>query len=169
MLELLLIVSVLIVDQVSKYLTELFIPFGTSVPLIEGVFQLSNVHNTGAAWGILAGKQWLFLVLTPVLCILLVLLLVKKRARIGTLGRICIALLIAGACGNLIDRAVLSYVRDMFDFCLIHFPVFNVADCAITVGAALLFLDTLFVKNGSIFSALEPEKRETGSEAHADE
>ena len=51
MLELLLIVSVLIVDQVSKYLTELFIPFGTSVPLIEGGFQLSNVHNTGAAWG----------------------------------------------------------------------------------------------------------------------
>ena len=169
MLELLLIVSVLIVDQVSKYLTELFIPFGTSVPLVEGVFQLSNVHNTGAAWGILAGKQWLFLVLTPVLCILLVLLLVKKRACIGKLGRICIALLIAGACGNLIDRAVLSYVRDMFDFCLIHFPVFNVADCAITVGAALLFLDTLFVKKGSIFSALEPEKRETGSEAHADE
>ena len=169
MLELLLIVSVLIVDQVSKYLTELFIPFGTSVPLVEGVFQLSNVHNTGAAWGILAGKQWLFLVLTPVLCILLVLLLVKKRACIGKLGRICIALLIAGACGNLIDRAVLSYVRDMFDFCLIHFPVFNVADCAITVGAALLFLDTLFVKKGSIFSALEPEKRETGSEAYADE
>ncbi len=169
MLELLLIVSILIVDQVAKYLTELFIPFGTSVPLIDGVFQLSNVHNTGAAWGILAGKQWLFLALTPIFCVLLVLLLVKKRARIGTLGRICIALLIAGACGNLIDRAILSYVRDMFDFCLIRFPVFNVADCAITIGAALLLVDTLFVKEKSIFNALEPEKRQTGSEAHTDE
>ena len=68
-------VAVLICDQISKYLTELYIPYHTSIPLIEGVFQLSNVHNTGAAWGILAGWQWLFLIITPIVCAFLILLL----------------------------------------------------------------------------------------------
>lgn len=175
MLELILIIAVLIVDQLSKYLTELFIPYGSSIPLIDGVFQLTNVHNTGAAWGILSGGRWLFLALTPLLCIALIFLLIKGRERIGVLGRICVSLLICGAFGNLIDRVVLSYVRDMFDFCLINFPVFNVADSAVTIGAVLLCVDTLFVKEGSIFGALEqmrkPKKKDTMKqhEAQGDE
>lgn len=161
MLELIVIVAVLIVDQLSKYLTEICIPLGTSIPLIDGVFQLSNVHNTGAAWGLLSGARWAFLIVTPLLCVGLVLLLIKKRSRIGVLGRVCISLLLAGAIGNLIDRAALGYVRDMLDFCLIQFPVFNVADSSITIGAVLLCVDTLFLKEGTIFGALE-RKRPAG-------
>jgi len=172
LLELIIAIAILVIDQVSKYLTEIYIPFGTSIPLFDGVFQLSNVHNTGAAWGILAGWQWLFLVITPIVCAFLIWILVARRGEIKLLGRICIVLLVSGAIGNLIDRVAFSYVRDMLDFCLINFPVFNVADSAITVGAILLCIDTLFVKKGSIFGVIDtiklPSKKTAEQETQAD-
>lgn len=167
MLEIILILAVLIADQVSKVLVENGIALGSSVPLWDGVFQLSNVHNTGAAWGMLSGARIAFLVVTPILCAALIWMLVRNRKSIGAWGRVCLSLLIAGALGNFIDRAILGYVRDMFDFCLIGFPVFNVADSAITIGAAMLCIDTLFRKNGSIFAALEQKKEPEQTEAAA--
>lgn len=155
MLELILIIALLAADQLSKYLTDAHLALGSSAPLLEGVIQFTNVHNTGAAWGILPNARLVFLIVTPPLCILLALLLFRRRARIGLLGRICLSLLLAGAIGNYIDRALLGYVRDMFEFCFMSFPVFNVADTAITVGAVLLCVDTLFGREGTIFGALE--------------
>ena len=158
MLELSVVVLVLIADQLTKYFTDLYLPLGTSVPLIDGLIHLTAVHNTGAAWGMLSGARVAFLILTPILCAALILLLVKRRSRIGVLGRVCIALLLSGAIGNLIDRALLGYVRDMFEFSFFTFPVFNVADMSITFGCVLLCIDTLFLKRGTLFGALEREK-----------
>ena len=152
MLEFILIFAVLAADQISKALVDANLALGESAPLVGGIVQLTSVHNTGAAWGILPNARWLFLIATPVLC-----LLIRRRRRIGPLGRVCLSLLLAGAVGNYIDRALLGYVRDMFELCFMRFPVFNVADSAITVGAALLCADTLFVKRGAVFSALERE------------
>ena len=70
----------------------------------------------------------------------------------------CISLLLAGAIGNLIDRALLGYVRDMFELAFSIFRFFNVADMSITFGCVLLCIDTLFLKRGTIFGALEREK-----------
>lgn len=154
--ELILIVGVLIVDQVTKFLTEAKLMLGETYPLWDGVFEFANVHNTGAAWGMFAGGRWIFIVITVAACALMAYILVKLRKDIGIVAQICLALLIAGAVGNLIDRVWFGYVRDMLYFSLINFPVFNVADSAVCIGAGLLIADTLFIKHGSLFDALEP-------------
>ena len=158
MLETSLIVLILIGDQLKKYLTERFLPLGASYPLWEGVFEFTNVHNTGAAWGMFSGGRAFFIVITVIVCSLMLALLAKKRRELGRLARVCLSLLIAGAAGNLIDRVILGYVRDMLNFSLINFPVFNVADSAVCIGAALLVIDVLFSKKGSVFSVLESRK-----------
>ena len=152
-MEWIIIAAILGVDQLVKYLTDLrLVPLGTSVPVIPGVFQITSAHNTGAAWGMLPGKKWFFLVLTFLVCVFLVCFLIRYRRRLTVFARVTLALLLAGALGNAIDRVALSYVRDMFDFCLINFPIFNVADSALTIGCALLIVDLLFMKEKSLFN-----------------
>lgn len=152
MLEIIVLAVILAADQLVKYWSETTLtPLGTSMPVIDGVFQFTSAHNTGAAWGMLPGKKWFFLVLTVLVCAFLVVFLVRYRKRMTVLSRVTLSLLLAGALGNFIDRAVLSYVRDMFDFCLINFPIFNVADSALTVGCCLLAIDVLFMKERSLF------------------
>lgn len=158
-MEWIIIAALLGIDQLVKYLTDLnLVPLGTSVPVIPGVFHITSAHNTGAAWGMLPGKKWFFLVLTCLVCAFLVYFLIKYRKKMTVFARITIALLLAGALGNAIDRVALSYVRDMFDFCLINFPIFNVADSALTVGCVCLAIDVLFLKEKSIFSMLDDGK-----------
>ena len=152
MLELILVAAVLIVDQVVKYYTDLLLtPLGTSYPVIPGVFQFTSAHNTGAAWGMLPGRRWLFLVMTLLVCAGLIVFLILGRKKMTLLNRVTLSLLLGGALGNAIDRLLLSYVRDTFDFCLINFPVFNVADSALTCGCILLVIDVLFMKEKSLF------------------
>ncbi|MEG1525113.1 MAG: signal peptidase II [Clostridia bacterium] len=152
MLEILIVVVVLTIDQVVKYLSELYLsPLGTSLQVIPGVFQLTSAHNTGAAWGMLPGGKWLFLGLTLIVCVLIALFVIRYRKKMTILSRVTLSLLLAGALGNAIDRLVLSYVRDMFYFSLINFPIFNVADSALTVGCILLIADVLFMKERSVF------------------
>ena len=146
MLEIILFVLIVAADQITKYLTELYIPYQSSVPLWRNVLELANVHNTGAAWGMFAGGRWIFIVLTLVVCGFIAYYLRKERKRMSKLARYSLVLIMAGAVGNLIDRAFLGYVRDMISVVLIHFPVFNVADSSVTIGAALLIIDT--IKNG---------------------
>jgi len=159
LLEIILIAAILTADQITKYLIQLYLsPVGTSLPLIQGVFHLTNVHNTGAAWGMMQGFRWLFIPMTLIVCGIIVFILVKYRKRVTVFSRITLSLLFAGAIGNLIDRVLLGYVRDFFDFCLINFPVFNVADSAMTIGCALLIIDALFLKERSIFERVSLQK-----------
>ena len=78
--------------------------------------------------------------------------------------RISLALIFAGALGNFIDRVALGYVRDMLYFKLIDFPVFNVADSAICIGAAILIIDVLFFKGKTFIDSLDKKKNTDGSE-----
>jgi signal peptidase II len=159
LLEIILIAAILIADQITKYLVQLSLsPVGTSLPLIDGVFHLTNVHNTGAAWGMMQGFRWLFIPMTLIVCGIIVFILVKYHKRVTVFSRLTLSLLFAGAVGNLIDRVLFGYVRDFFDFCLINFPVFNVADSAMTIGCALLIIDALFLKERSIFERVAPQK-----------
>ncbi len=159
MLEIILIAAILIADQITKYLVQLSLsPVGTSLPLIDGVFHLTNVHNTGAAWGMMQGFRWLFIPMTLIVCGIIIFILVKYHKRVTVFSRVTLSLLFAGAVGNLIDRVLFGYVRDFFDFCLINFPVFNVADSAMTIGCALLIIDALFLKERSIFERVAPQK-----------
>ena len=163
MLELITFALVIGLDQLSKYLTDMYLsPLGTSYPLWEGVFHLTSAHNTGAAFSMLAGARWLFVAVTLAVLLGAVWLVVKKRQMLHPLFRFSLALIVAGAVGNnLIDRLFFGYVRDMLDFCLINFAVFNVADVAICVGAGLMLIDLLFTKKGrALVDALDdPSKK----------
>lgn len=162
MLELIIIVFILALDQVSKYLIQVYLsPVGASLPLIDGVFHLTNAHNTGAAWGMMQGFRWVFIPVTLIVGGLILYLLFKNRKNLTIFSRITLSLLFAGAVGNLIDRAILGYVRDFFDFCLINFPVFNVADSSLSVGCVLLVIDALFLKDRSLFERISFKKSGT--------
>ena len=171
MLELIIVVVLLALDQITKYLVQLYLsPVGTSVPVIEGLLQLTNVHNRGAAWGMLEGFRWLFIPMTVLVGGVLVYILVRYHKKLTVFSRITLALLFAGAIGNLIDRTILGYVRDFFDFCLIDFPVFNVADSSLSIGCAMLVVDALFLKDRSLFERIskkEPDKAAKAGEGDA--
>ncbi|MCQ5128343.1 signal peptidase II [Butyricicoccus faecihominis] len=132
-------------DQAVKYwaLTVLQ-PQGT-IPVIENVFHLTYVENRGAAFSLFAkfDSPWLFVVLATVITIVIIYVLHKGVIQ-SNLGRWSLVLVAAGALGNAIDRAVRGFVVDLFDFRLIHFPVFNVADIFICLGGLLFVIYVLF-------------------------
>ena len=168
MLELILIIVVLLLDQASKALCASWLPSlaNQNYPLIKGVFELSYVENRGAAFGMLQNKQLFFIILTAIVAIGMVWLLIKRRDAMYKFMRICLALILAGALGNLVDRIFLGYVRDMFYFALIDFAVFNVADAAITVGGAMLIASLFFTREGRAFFA-ELEEKDKAKKAAA--
>ena len=170
MLELIIIIVILALDQISKYLVQLYLsPVGSSLPVIGGFLQLTNVHNTGAAWGMLEGFRWLFIPMTLIVAAVLVYVIIRFRKKLTLFSRITLALLFAGAVGNFIDRVALSYVRDFLDITpWFSFPVFNVADSALSVGCVFLVIDALFLKEKSLFERVSfkkenaaPQKDET--------
>ena len=160
MLELIIIVVLLALDQISKYLVQLYLsPIGSSAPVIDGLLQLTNVHNTGAAWGMLEGFRWLFIPLTLIVAGALVFVIIRFHKKLSVFSRITLALLFAGAVGNFIDRVLLSYVRDFLDITpLFSFPVFNLADSALSIGCVMLVIDALFLKDRSMFERVSFKK-----------
>lgn len=111
---------------------------GGSLPLIEGVFHFTYAENRGAAFSMLSGQTWFLIGVTALICLLGVYFLFFHKRKLPWLPSLCIAMALGGALGNLYDRAVLGYVIDMLDFCLINFAVFNVADSFVCVGVILL-------------------------------
>ena len=137
-----LILGVIALDQISKALVLNFLYEG-QVVLIPGVLNFTYVENRGMAFGLLSDHRWVFMVLS-VLGIALVGFYLYRYVR-STLGRVSLALIIGGGIGNMIDRISLGFVVDFIDFCLFDFWVwvFNVADAAVCVGAALFALDLI--------------------------
>ena len=125
---------VLVVDRVSKVLVEKFMFLSQTIPLWKGVFHLTSIQNRGAGFGLLRGRQTL-LILISLLAVLLILYYLPSIIR-DRRSVLPFALLFGGALGNLLDRVFLGYVVDFLDFRI--WPVFNIADSAITIGAILL-------------------------------
>ena len=144
-MELVLAVLILALDQGTKIWAASALR-GKPFVLIPGALELTYLENRGAVWGLMQGWRVVFLVATFLFLGVMLLFYVKKRKDMTALTRVILALLFSGAVGNLIDRLILGYVRDMIYFRLINFPVFNVADSAITIAAALLVIETFFVK-----------------------
>jgi signal peptidase II len=146
-----LLVSVLVVlaDQASKYyITQNFGEFEhiTLLPVLD----ITRMHNVGAAFSFLATasgwQRWVFIGLAGVVSVGIIVWLLRLRERAHGLLSCGLALVLGGALGNVIDRIRLGYVIDFihFHWDRAYFPAFNVADSAITVGAACLLLDALF-------------------------
>ncbi|MEA4896019.1 MAG: signal peptidase II [Oscillospiraceae bacterium] len=153
MLYAIVAVIILILDQATKYWTNLHLAEGASSPFIPGFIQLTNVHNTGAAFSFLEGGRWFFVALTLVVTIAVIVLLSKDIIK-GKLGRWMLVLVVAGGLGNCIDRALYGYVVDMFQFQFKifggDFAIFNVSDIFITVCGLIFCIYLIFHK--------EPEK-----------
>lgn len=135
---------VLILDQFTKWLIRTNFIFGESRPVIEGIFHLTYYHNTGMAFGMMQGYSG-FIAVFSVLAIGFLLYLSRhwEAERPGSKSiPISLGLVIGGACGNLVDRIVLSSVVDFLDFGFgqYRWPAFNVADICISVGVGLLVL-----------------------------
>ena len=115
-----------------------------SAPLLPGFLELRYIQNTGGGWSILSDYTWLLSILTAFIMLVLLYLLLRRIVR-HPLGRTACVLLLAGGCGNLIDRLRLGYVVDMFNFQFISYPVFNVADIAVVIGMILAAVYYLFL------------------------
>lgn len=133
-------------DQLSKAWVVASIPLYTQTPAIPGLFHLTYVQNTGAAFSSFQGMRWLFVVVFVALTAAIIWEFSKKRLPFTTLERWCIAAIYGGGLGNIIDRIRLGYVVDMIEVDFIRYPVFNVADCFITCGCILLIAH-LVLKN----------------------
>jgi len=127
---------ILCTDQLTKLLASQNLLLNQSRPLIKGIFHLTLIHNRGAAFGILKNQVQLFIFLSILAVILIYPALRNNKYKEYPFYNISLALVLAGALGNLIDRLRLGYVIDFLDFRI--WPVFNVADSAITIGAILL-------------------------------
>ncbi len=147
--------GVVFLDQLSKYLTVLYIDFQEQVPVIEGVFGLTYFKNTGAAFSMFdePDQRWIFMSISTVALLGLALYLFCPRPRalserwkwLPARPRdkwVCLSLsfILGGGIGNMIDRFALKYVVDMIEVYFIDFAIFNVADSFVCVGAGLLML-----------------------------
>lgn len=140
-----LAVLVIVVDLGTKALATAMLTYANPVPVVP-LFNLTLLHNTGAAFSFLAGadgwQRWFFVTLALVVSVVLVYWL-RSLKRSETWTAIAIVLILGGALGNVYDRVVHGYVVDFLHFYWQdwHFPAFNVADIAITVGAGMMILD----------------------------
>ena len=137
-------VLVLVADQFTKYLVFTNLEIAKSYDILpkflDGILGITYVHNTGGAWGMLQGYTWLLLSITIVVMLVCIALLLKYGVR-NKLLFWSIMLVLSGGVGNMIDRIFRDgKVIDFLEFRFMRFPVFNVADCAIVVGACLLML-----------------------------
>ena len=127
------------IDQLVKYLTVQNIPLQKTVEVVPDVLSLTYYQNTGAAWSILEGQMWFFYIVTLIV-IGVIIYYLHTHGRQSKLFSTALSLLLAGAVGNLIDRLFHQFVVDMFKLEFIQFPIFNVADSALTIGVALMII-----------------------------
>lgn len=144
-----MIIGLVALDQLSKILIKSNLADGKTISIIPKVFKLQYHENSGAVWGIMEGQIIFFIVITCILLGLIVFYYLKipdiKHFRPIKLIMIFIS---AGAIGNLIDRIVYKYVIDFLYFELIDFPIFNIADCYVTLSViAMIFLVLFFYKD----------------------
>lgn len=132
-------------DQWTKYLAVIKLKQQGPFVLWEGVFEFYYSENRGAAFGMLQGKQSFFFIVGIVVILAAAYIMYKMPTDKRYLPlQICLFLVVAGAIGNMIDRIAMGYVVDFLYFKLIDFPIFNVADCYVTVATALAMLLILF-------------------------
>ncbi|HHX51101.1 MAG TPA: signal peptidase II [Clostridia bacterium] len=134
------VLVILLADQVSKYLVQIFLSPGETVPVIQNIFHFTYVQNPGAAFGILAHRTYFFIVMA-LLVILLIVIFFRQIDHRHLYLRLGLALALGGALGNLVDRLRFGHVIDFLDFRF--WPVFNLADTAIVVGVGLLCWEIL--------------------------
>ncbi len=131
---------VLLLDQISKNIIEIYLKLNESIKIIPNFFNINYVNNYGAAWSILDNKLYILIGITII--VLVVLIRYMNTFKENNRNKLSFGLLFGGITGNLIDRLFLGYVRDFLAFKIFsyNFPVFNISDIAISVGTLLLVI-----------------------------
>lgn len=159
MLATLVIILLVILDQVVKFLVKTYIPLGGQVPFIPYVLGLTHIHNEGAAFSMLSGARWFFVVLTAVFVVFAMWLLLTNKFP-HPMGKWSLVLVIGGAIGNLIDRAIYGYVVDMFETLFMNFAIFNVADIFVVVGGIAFCIYYAFLHDKAVSRLKEGENHD---------
>ena len=142
-------------DQLTKRLGELQLkPIG-DVPLIDNVLHLTYVENTGAAFGMLSGMRWFFIIASLAAVVGIAIYLRRRKLPFHRMELISLGMIMGGAIGNMLDRLLLASVTDFIYVKLINFAIFNVADSFVTVGATLMCVYILFIHE-KYAKSLEP-------------
>lgn len=132
-------------DQLSKRLVELQLQPLADVPLIYGVLHLTYIVNTGAAFGMLNGARWFFVIISAAAVVGITIYIQRRKMPFHRLELLSLGMIMGGAMGNLLDRTLLGHVTDFIYVKIINFAVFNVADSFVSVGAVLLCVYLLFI------------------------
>lgn len=133
------------IDQFTKFVIKSKFKLYESKELIKNIFSITYIQNKGAAWGVMQGRRIFFLILTALVvigCFYILYNTIGNHKHI--MLTISVTVLISGAIGNMIDRFKYGYVIDFFDFKLIDFPVFNVADIYVTLSMIFIFILLIF-------------------------
>lgn len=138
-----MIILIVAFDQLTKYFAKLYLYPDKSKDFIKGFVEFQYAENTGVAFSMFSGGRWIFIILTAVLAAAMMVYMFKKAQKnlwlYWSLGVIA-----AGAVGNLIDRIYLGYVIDFINPVFVNFAVFNIADCAVTLGTISLVAYLVF-------------------------
>ena len=145
MAELIIIILGIAADQLSKAWVSANL-YGRSVTILEGVLDYSYVESTGAAFGMLGENTALLAVFSGLMSAVLIYILLRYRKMFSRLSNLSLALIVAGAVGNFIDRAFHGFVVDFIEFKFMNFAVFNIADICVTMGTILLVMALLFLE-----------------------
>lgn len=143
---------VVVIDQITKALILVNLPLGDFITIIPGFFNLNHVHNPGGAFGLLAhvGEPWRSMLFfgAGLMALVLLLYFYHKTPRSFLFLRCGLSFIFGGAIGNLIDRIRFGEVVDFLDFYLAghHYPTFNIADSAVSVGVAIFVFHIVFKK-----------------------
>jgi signal peptidase II len=144
--------SVIVTDQLSKLHVMQTMRLHESIPIIPNLFSFTYIRNPGAAFGLLAGSsnafRMVFFGLTSIFALVLLSTILYRMPEREWMGRLSVAAILGGAVGNLIDRLRFGEVIDFLDVYIdnYHWPAFNVADSAITVGVIFLIIHFMFEK-----------------------
>ncbi|MWV45212.1 lipoprotein signal peptidase [Paenibacillus sp. HJL G12] len=139
-----------LVDQSTKFMIAKQLEIGEEIPVIGNFFLITSSRNRGAAFGILPNQRWFFVVVTVVVVIAIIWYMQRvRKSSSRKLLPVALSLVLGGAIGNFLDRALNGEVVDflMFNFGSYTFPIFNIADSCIVVGVALIILDSLIDLN----------------------
>ena len=146
MFYILFILCLLVTDQVSKYLTVKNLVEYESYSVIKNILSFTRIHNTGGPWSIFENTPFVFIFMTLIV-LTIGFIYFKKHKPTHLLEKLSICMIAGGALGNFADRIIRGYVVDMIDVNFFNYPVFNIADCYIVVGAILMCFYVIFLDN----------------------
>jgi len=139
-----IIVFVVALDQLTKYLIKANLDLNSTIPLLDGIFHITYIQNSGAAFSMFQNKTGFLIAMQLIVITIVLVYLIKRQKKEHWCLLVSLSLIAAGGIGNLIDRAMNGYVVDFLDFRF--WPIFNVADIAVCVGCGLLVLYMFFVE-----------------------